>query len=303
MRNAKNKKHKLLSLNARNTITGLTFILPNFIGFFLFVLIPVCFSFVLSFTKWDGFNEMEFYGLKNFIKIFQSSVFKQSLFHTVVYTMFSVLFTMLAALGLSLLLNKGLKGTTFFRSAIFFPYVASIVAVGVVWNMLFQKNYGPINEFLRFIGIENVPGWLASTKWALTAVIIVSVWKQMGYYMIIYLAGLQGIPASLYEAAVVDGATGWQRFKNITLPMLTPTTFFVVMMLTINSFKVFDLIFVLTEGGPGTSTTVLAKYIYDQSFISWDYGSASAASMILFLIVGTVTAIQFRAEKKWVSYM
>lgn len=294
---------KGMKLTTRNTLIGLSFILPNFIGFFLFIMIPVVFSFFLSVNKWDGFNEMEFVGIDNFVKIFSTTVFRQSLLHTAVYTVFSVTLTTGVSLGLALLLNIGLKATNFFRSAIFFPHVAAIVAIGVVWNMLFQKDYGPINEFLRMLGMANPPGWLASTQYAMTGVIIVSVWKNMGYYMLIYLAGLQGIPSSLYEAATVDGANSWQRFKSITLPMLAPSTFFVIIMLTINSFKVFDLIYVLTEGGPGTATTVLAKYIYDQSFISWNYGNASAASVVLFLIVGTITIIQFRSEKKWVNYM
>ena len=250
-----------MSLNTRNTLTGIGFILPNFVGFFCFVLIPIIFSFVLAFTKWDGFTEMTFAGLNNFVKIFSSKVFLNSLWITATYTVFTVVLTTVASLGLALLLNQKLKGRNFFRSAIFFPYVASVVAVGVVWNNMFQPDYGPINQFLRAIGIVDPPAWFASTTWALPAIIIVSVWKGMGYYMIIYLAGLQGISPSLYEAARIDGASSWHMFRRITVPMLTSSTFFVVMMLTINSFKTFDLIFTLTEGGPGTATTVLAKYI------------------------------------------
>lgn len=292
-----------VKLGAKTALVGYSFILPNFIGFTLFILIPVIFSFVLSFCKWDGFNAIQFIGLKNFSSIFNDRVFKSSFWKTINYTIFTVLFTMLMALFLSVVLNNKLKGRNMFRSAIFFPYVASIVAVGAVWQSMFQKDFGPINSFLRAIGIANPPGWLASTKWAMTALIIVSIWKFMGYYMIIYLAALQDIPAQLYEAATIDGASSWQKFLKITFPMLTPSTFFVFIMLTINSFKVFDLVYVMTEGGPGTATTVLVKYIYDQSFIAWNYGKASAASMILFLIVGVVTIIQFRAEKKWTSFM
>ena len=257
----KQSTKKSMSLNTRNTLTGIGFILPNFVGFFCFVLIPIIFSFVLAFTKWDGFTEMTFAGLNNFVKIFSSKVFLNSLCITATYTVFTVALTTVASLGLALLLNQKLKGRNFFRSAIFFPYVASVVAVGVVWNNMFQPDYGPINQFLRAIGIVDPPAWFASTTWALPAIIIVSVWKGMGYYMIIYLAGLQGISPSLYEAARIDGASSWHMFRRITVPMLTSSTFFVVMMLTINSFKTFDLIFTLTEGGPGTATTVLAKYI------------------------------------------
>lgn len=246
---------------------------------------------------------MEFVGLENFSRIFSDRVFKSSFKLTILYTIFTVILTLAASLLLAMALNVKLKGRNAFRAAIFFPYVASMVAVGAVWRQLFEKNFGPINELLRALGIDNPPGWFASTDWAIWGVIIVSVWKFMGYYMIIYLAALQDIPAQLYEAATIDGANGWQRFRNITVPMLTPASFFVFIMLTINSFKIFDLIYILTEGGPGTSTTVLVKYIYDQSFMYWDYGKASAASMILFIIVAIVTVIQFRAEKKFTDYL
>jgi ABC-type sugar transport system permease subunit len=289
---------KGLSLSLRNTLVGLSFILPNFVGFFIFVLIPVCFSLILSFMNWDGFNPMTFTGLKNFTAIFRESVFRESLGRTFVYTLSCVVFTMFASLGLAVLLNKKLKASGFFRSSIFFPYVASIVSIAVVWRLLFMRDMGPVNEFLRFIGISNPPGWFGTTQWALPAVIIVAIWKFMGYYMIVYLAALQDIPRELYEAASIDGASGPQFFWHITLPMLAPASFFVVLMLTINSFKSFDLIFALTEGGPGTATTLLSNYIYNKAFISFNYGQTSAAAMVLFVIVGSITLIQFRLEKK-----
>lgn len=297
------KQKKTMSLNRRNTLIGMSFILPNFIGFCLFIMIPVLFSFVLSFAKWDGFNAMEFAGLSNFADIFKDRVFKAALSHTIIYTVFTVALSMAAALSLAVLLNRKLRGVNFFRSAVFFPYVASIVAIGAVWNAMFMKEAGPVNALLRLIGIANPPGWFASVDWAMPAVIIVSVWKNMGYFMIIYLAALQDVPYSLYEAAEIDGASKWKQFWRITFPMLTPSHFFVFMMLTINSFKVFDLIYVLTDGGPGTATKVLASYIYDQSFVAWNYGNASAASMILFLIIGTITVLQFRVEKKFNDFM
>jgi ABC-type sugar transport system permease subunit len=296
-------QRKALGLEARNTLVGLSFILPNFIGFAVFILAPVLFSFFLSVNSWDGFRPMEFVGLDNFRQIFGDRVFKKAMLNTLQFSFFTITLTLAASLALAMMLNQKLKGINFFRSAIFFPYVASIVAVAVVWNMLFQKDYGPINEFLRFIGIANPPGWTASTRHALPAVITVVIWKNMGYYMVIYLAALQGIPPELHEAAMIDGASALDRFRHVTLPMLTPTTFFTVMMLTINSFKVFDLVYAMTEGGPGQATTLIVNYIYNQAFVSWNYGRASAASMVLFALVATVTIIQFRMEKKWVSYM
>ena len=296
------KKGKELSLGTRNTLVGVSFILPNFIGFFIFILIPVMFSFFLSFMHWDGFGPITFAGFSNFRKIFTEKVFTDSLLHTLLFTIATVVFTTMISLALAVALNQKLRGIKFFRSAIFFPYVASIVAVGAVWQQLFQPDYGPINAALKWIGIMNPPGWLTSTHWALSVVIIVNIWKNMGYFMIIYLAALQDIPYSLYEAADIDGATGWKKFRYITFPMLSSSTFFVILMLTINSFKIFDLIYVMTEGGPGTSTTMLVNYIYNQAFISWDYGKASAAAMILFIIVCLLTVVQFRAEKKMVNY-
>ncbi|MDE7018259.1 MAG: sugar ABC transporter permease [Lachnospiraceae bacterium] len=296
------KSKKQISLSRRNTLVGISFILPNFIGFFIFVLIPVIFSLALSVTEWDGFNAMKFVGFDNFVAIFKDRVFKGSIGKTAYFSIFTVFFSMCASLGLAVLLNQKLKGKAIFRCAIFFPYVASNVAVAVVWNFLF-RDIGPINNFLRSIGIANPPGWTASTDWVIPALIIVNIWKNMGYFMIVYLAALQDIPSSLYEAAQIDGANSLQRFKSITLPMLTPSTFFVVMMLTINSFKVFDLVYLMTEGGPGTASTMMSQYIYNQAFISWSYGRSSAAAMVLFLIVAALTAFQFRMEKKWVSYM
>lgn len=298
----KAKKQKGVSLTLRQNLVGYSFILPNFIGFFVFIFIPVMFSLALSFSHWDGFTEIEFAGIQNFVDIFKDSVFRDSIWQTAYFTIFTVLFSVIASLGLALLLNQKIKARGFFRSALFFPYVASVVAVSVVFNAMLQPEYGPVNEFLKMVGISNPPGWLASTTWVIPGLIIVNVWRNMGYFMIIYLAGLQGIDQSLYEAAELDGAKGWIRFWKITWPLLSPSTFFVVMMLVINFFKVFDLVWLMTNGGPGTSSTMISQYIYNQAFISWDYGKSSAAAMILFLIVALLTAFQFKAEKKIVNY-
>lgn len=295
----KNKKSKQLN----NTLVAYSFLLPNFIGFCIFTFIPIVFSLILSFVEWDSANPMVFVGLNNFKKMLTDETFKISLFNTAYYAVFTVPLTMVSSLGLAIALNQKLKATNFFRTLFFFPHVASLVAVAVVWNMLFQPTLGPINQILAKLGMENLPGWTSSIEWAMPAVIIVSVWKSMGYYMILYLSGLQGIPRELYEAAEVDGASKLQKFKNITLPMLTPTTFFISIMLTISCFKVFDLISIMTNGGPGRATNVLVYHIYNTAFINYEFGYASAISMVLFIIVLTITIIQFRAEKKWVNYM
>ncbi len=292
------KSHKMKAI--RSNLIGYSFILPNLIGYAIFVFIPVIFSFVLSVMKWDGSRTpMEFVGLSNFVQIFNDRIFVQSFFHTIQYALLTVLPTLVLALLLAVLLNHKLKGIAVFRTALYFPYIASIVAVGAVWNMLFQPDFGPINEFLRFIGISKPPRWVVDVKWAMVAISVVSVWKYMGYYMIVYLAALQGISGSLYEAAGIDGANGFQKLRYITIPMLTPTTFFVLIMLTIQCFKVFDLVYVMTGGGPGNATKTLVNYIYEKAFTSWEFGPASAGALVLFSVVLIVTLIQFAGEKKW----
>lgn len=284
----------------RNNVVGYSFIIPNLIGYCIFVFIPVIFSFVLSVMKWDGSQApMEFVGLANFAEIFGDRVFRSSFVHTVQYALMTVLPTLILSLLLAVLLNSKIKGVAVFRTAFYFPYIASIVAVGAVWNMLFQPEFGPVNEMLKFIGVDNPPKWVVSRDWAMVAVSIVSIWKYMGYYMIVYLAALQGISSSLYEAAQIDGANGWQRLWYITIPMLTPTTFFVLIMLTIQCFKVFDLVYVMTVGGPGNATKTLVNYIYEKAFTGWEFGPASAAAIILFAVVLVITLIQFSGEKKW----
>ncbi|GAA4654838.1 sugar ABC transporter permease [Anaerocolumna aminovalerica] len=288
----------------KNNLVGYSFILPNLIGYTIFIFLPVCFSLILSVMEWDGSrNPMVFVGLENFKRLINDSTFRISFINTLKYAVFTVPITVVASLLLAVLLNKKIKGIAVFRTSFFFPYIASLVAVGAVWNMLFQPEYGPINNLLRAIGIANPPRWVVSTKWAMMAVIIVSIWKFMGYYMIVYLAALQGISPALYEAASIDGANGWRKLRYITIPLLTPTTFFVMMMLTIQCFKVFDLIYVMTGGGPGRSTNVLVNFIYNSAFVKFDFGYASAAAIVLFVIVLVVTLIQFKGEKKFVKYM
>ncbi|WP_261805963.1 carbohydrate ABC transporter permease [Lapidilactobacillus luobeiensis] len=288
------QKHRL---QRKNTLIAYSFIAPNFLGFFIFTLIPVVFSFVLAFMSWDSFSTPKFVGLDNFSKMIHDTTFWISFKNTFLYTIGVVPFTLLISLGLAILLNKKLAGVKFFRTAFFFPYVTSLVAIAVVWNMLFHPTMGPINQFLRMF-IANPPGWTTSSQWALTAIVIVSIWRFMGYYMILYLAGLQSIPKELYEAASMDGANKWQQFKNVTLPSLRPTTFFVTIMLVINCFKIFDLVQVMTDGGPGRATNVLVYEIYNEAFVKFNFGYASAIAFVLFVIVLGVTIIQFGWNKR-----
>jgi multiple sugar transport system permease protein len=235
----------------------------------------------------------EWTGTANFRRMWGDASFWTALRNTLYYTAFHIPLTMAAALGLALLLNRKLRGVAFFRTVAFFPYITSIVAIAVVWNQLFSPEYGPVNAFLRAVGVADPPGWTTSADWSMPAVIIVGTWREMGYYMLLFLAGLQTIPNQLYEAAKIDGAAAWQRFRHVTIPGLRHTTFFVLVMLTIGSFKVFDLILVMTEGGPGQSTLVLSQYIYQKGFVESQFGYASAVSIVLFALCFGVTVIQF----------
>ncbi|VXB36819.1 Carbohydrate ABC transporter membrane protein 1, CUT1 family [Microbacterium sp. 8M] len=285
-------------MRLRSILVGWSFVLPNFLGFALFTLVPVIAAFGLAFMKWDGFNDPQFVGIRNFTRLFGDDNFRIALLNTVLYAVGHVPLTLAFALGLALLLNQKLRGIAFFRVAIFFPYITSLVAIAIVWNMLFNPTSGPINQFLQTLGIAHPPGWTASTGWALPAVIITGVWRDMGYYMVLFLAGLQAIPNEYYEAASVDGAGGWRKFWSITLPSLRPTTFLVLVLLSVSSFKVFDLIFVMTQGGPGRATLVLSQLIYQDGIINGQFGYASAISLVLFVIVLVVTVFQFRIQQR-----
>jgi len=282
----------------RSILVGWSFILPNFLGFALFTLVPVIAAFVLAFMKWDAYNPPTFVGIKNFVRLFGDQNFHVALGNTLVYAIGHVPLTLACSLGLALLLNQKLRGIAFFRVAIFFPYITSLVAIAIVWNMLFDPVNGPINQFLQMIGIAHPPGWTATTEWALPAVILTSVWRDMGYYMVLFLAGLQAIPQEYYEAASVDGAGRWRTFWSITLPSLRPTTFLVLVLLSVSSFKVFDLIFVMTGGGPGRATLVLSQLIYQDGILNGQFGYSSAISLVLFLIVLIVTVFQFRIQQR-----
>ena len=225
------------------------------------------FAIALAFCAWDGRHAIEFVGLKNFVKLFTTDkIFQAALKNTIVYVIGTVPLTLACSLAMAVLLNQNVKLRNFFRTVAFFPYVASLVAVAAVWNMIFNPSMGPINMILnQFFGVavENLPRWAAGKDTAMITVILFSVWKNMGYYMVIYLAGLQGCNPDLNEAAELDGANRWQQFWHITLPQLRPTTFFVVIMLTISGFKVYDQMYMITQGGPGTATMTLVYYIYN----------------------------------------
>ncbi len=279
----------------RSNLVAYSFIAPNFIGFCVITLVPMVFAIALAFCKWDGVHDIEFIGLQNFKDLLGDRVFKKAFVNTIVFSLGTVPLTLICSLGLAILLNQNVKLRNFFRTVSFFPYVASLVAVAAVWNMIFSPSMGPINMILSRLGVENLPRWAAGKDTAMITVILFSVWKNMGYYMVIYLAGLQGINPDLKEAASLDGANRWHTFWNVTLPQLRPTTFFVVIMLTISSFKVYDQMYMITQGGPGNATITLVYDIYNVAFVNTPkYGYASAISMVLFILVLIITLIQFK---------
>lgn len=284
-----------LSRDARNNLTAYSFIAPNFIGFCIFTLIPMVFAIGLSFCNWDGQHAIEFVGLKNFLDLAGDKTFKTAFVNTIVYCVGTVPLTLVCSLGLALLLNQNVKLRNFFRTVSFFPYVASLVAVAAVWNMIFSPSMGSVNMLLSSLGVENLPRWAAGKDTAMITVILFSVWKNMGYYMVIYLAGLQGTNPVLVEAAELDGASKWHVFWHVTLPQLRPTTFFVTITLTIASFKVYDQMYMITQGGPGDATITLVYDIYNIAFVNTPkYGYASAVAMVLFALVLAITLFQFR---------
>ena len=282
-------------------VKGFLFILPNLCGYFFLTLLPVFFAFGISFTKWDfyqGFSGIQWYGINNYIRLFTDKWFIASFTNNIIYSVFTIPALLILSLLFAVALNAKIYCKNFSRTMIFMPYVVNTVAVAAIGLLLFNANNGPINAVLRSMGIANPPGWLSSLDSSLPAVMIMSVWQGIGYDMIIYLSGLQAIPNELYESATIDGANGFQKLLHVTVPLLHNTTFFLLITNIISSFQVFGIINILTQGGPGTSTTVLAYYIYRLAFVYNKMGPASAVAMALFVMILIVTLIQWRTQRK-----
>jgi len=291
------------AVERREIAAGYGFLMPNLAGFLVFTLLPVLAALALSFTEWDLLGPIRWVGLENYVRMFtQDPTFIRVLRNTTIFVLVTVPVRMALALLVAVALNQGLRGTTFFRTAYFMPVVSSPVAVALVWQWIFHADFGPLNSILWMLGVSNPPNWLTSTQWALPALMIVSIWQGLGFNMVIFLAGLQGIPEQLYEAARIDGAGGWQQFWRITLPLLSPTTFFVLVITTISSFQVFDLAVIMTEGGPANATNTVVYHIYRNAFQFFRMGYAAALAWLLFIVVMAFTLIQFRFQERWVNY-
>ena len=295
-------KRRMSRMARQEAAAGYLYLLPNFIGFLVFTAIPIIAGFVLSFTDYNGYKGV-FVGIANYAKLFRDTQFKTAFSNNMVYSFVSVPFTILYALLLALALNRKMPLANTFKTICFFPNLTSMVAIGCVSMLMFMPTNGPVNKFLSFLGVadENLPQWFFSTKTALMTIIAVVVWKQAGYYMIMFMGGLKNIPSFLYEAAMIDGANSWQLFRHVTWPMLSPTTFMVTILCFISSFQVFDIINVTTEGGPGRATSVIVFRIYKEAFKNNKMGYASAQAYLLFLIILVITLIQWRGQKRWVN--
>jgi len=277
--------------------SALLFLSPTLIIFSTFILFPVFFSFYLSFQKWNMFSgEATYVGLDNYIRMFESTEFWIVLKNTAIYTIGTIPLNMALSLAIAYILNKKLAGKKFLRTAFFAPVIISPVAAAVIWRWLYDPNFGLVNYSIGLLGF-NAVNWLNEPTAAMFALIIMGVWKTFGINMVLFSAGLQGIPESYYEAAELDGAGKFARFWHITIPMLAPTTFFIMIMSMISSFQVFDLVYVLTSGGPLGSTKVLVFYVYEYAFKFFEMGYASAISYFLFALLFILTMIQIRYMK------
>ncbi len=273
-------------------LTGYAFLAPSFIILAVFTYFPVAYALGLSLFKWRIMRgEPTFNGLTNYELLLTSEDFWQAIGNTIYFAVGSIPTNMAIALGIAMLLNREIQGRAIYRTAYFLPTVTSMVAVSVVWMWIYHPDVGLMNYLLNFFQIPAIR-WLNDPRWAMPALILLGIWKGVGYNIIIYLAGLQNIPQHLYEAAQIDGANRWQVFRNVTWPLLTPTTFLILIMAVINSFQAFTEFHVMTQGGPLGSTTVIVYYLYQQAFQQFNMGYGSALAIVLFLIILGLTLIQ-----------
>ncbi len=274
---------------------------PVIIAFLIFNLYPMALGLYLSFTTWDILSPPTFVGLRNWADLFKDDLLWRAVLQTLYYAVASVAGATILSIALALALNQRLKSIGFYRTVFFLPAVTSLVAIAMVWRWIYNTEFGVLNAFLSSLGINPV-NWLGDPVLAMPAVILMSIWRSAGFNTVLFLAGLQGVPQEYYEAAQIDGASRWDRFLHITLPLISPTTFFVVVNGLIGSWQVFDQVYILTRGGPLLSTVTVVYLIYSNGFEWYKTGYASAMAYGLFLIIILLTAIQFTLQKRWVFY-
>lgn len=295
-------KTRLSKRQQKEELAGYLFVIPNFIGILIFVALPIVFSLLLGFTKWNpmqGLKAIEFTGMENFARMASDDRLKAALFNNFIYTFVYVPVSVSLALVMAVLLNKFVFCKVPLRLMCFMPYISAMVSVAYVWLILLNPEGGPVNSLLAALGVKNLPGWFTKSNSALAGIILMSIWHDAGYYMIIFLSGLQALSKEVYESAKVDGAGNFQTFFKITVPMMASNILFVSILATMNSFKVFDQINVLTEGGPGYSTNVLVYCIYHYAFKEHNIGYASAVAVVLFLIIVVISAVQVKLKERY----
>jgi len=285
---------------------ALLFLLPDLIPFLVFTVAGVLATFGLSFVHWDLVAAPRWVGLGNYRTLLDDDVFRKVLFNTAYYTAGVVPISTLLALLVALGLNLKLPGALLLRTAYFAPYITTLAASALIFQWVYDPRAGLIDSVLYALGVPNPPAWLNSTTWAMPALIIFGIWRQIGFNIVLFLAGLQGVDRALLEAAAVDGAGTWRQFLHVTLPLISPTTFFVVVITTIGAFQVFDQAYVMTAGKfyPDNATNTLVGYLYQQAFVfaGSNMGLASAVAWLLFLLVFAVTIVQFAVQRRWVHY-
>ena len=289
-------------LKRREWLAATIFLAPNMIGLTVFIVIPVIAGFVISFTDWDMLSAPEFIGFDNYVELLTDDpLFWLTLKNTVVYSLFVIPGSIIISLALALALNTKIKAVGIYRTIYFLPYISSTIAISLVWKWIMHPDFGILNGFLGLFGVPRL-GWLQDRNMALFSVALVAIWHSAGYNMTIFLAGLKGIPKTYYEASEIDGASYWQRFRHITFPLLTPTLFFVLILSLIGSFQVFNLVYIMTQGGPGNATQVYVYYLWENAFSFFRMGYASAMAYILFLIMLVITLFQVRLVGRRVHY-
>ena len=300
----KGRKKAVNVRQIRTDLTGYLFILPNIIGTLTFTVLPLLFSLYISFTDWEytqGIGNWHLNWGANYLEMWSDRWFVASLRNTAIFSFTVVPATVFLALVMAVIIDKYCWGKTPLKLAMFMPYISNVVAVAIVWVMMYSP-WGPFTQLVKLLGWNNPPAWLGDYNWALPAVIVMSIWSGLGYAILIYTSSIQGLPQEVYEAADVDGASEVTKFFRITVPALTPTTFFLSITTLITSFQVFAPIQIMTRGGPGTSTHVLVYYIYTAAFTFYRMGYASAISWVLFVILMVITLIQWYGQKNWVNY-
>lgn len=291
--------HPRMNNSRREAWAALAFLAPNLLGFLIFTLGPAIFSIVMGFTNWSGLSAGKWIGLQNYRDLLQDPIFLKSLWNTLIYTIEFTPLVMLVSLGLALLFNRKLPGVSALRLLCFLPIVTDFISISFVWSWLYHLRFGIINYALEAIGIPG-QAWLGDAKWAMFALVVMSVWRWMGYHAVIILAGLQDVPREFYEAATIDGANRWHLFTRITIPLISSTLFFVLIISITSSLAVFEQMYIMTKGGPQDATISVSMYLYQQGFRFFRMGYASAIAWMLFFITFLVTMINWSVRKRWV---